>query len=191
MRLFIFWKKQKIYSYIVEVAWWKKGREKQRKSTLVRERKQTQFLKDPRKVHALPPDSSNSQTRVPLDVENRHDLWYLEGKPEILVVTNYFESLVFVELIHAQPQTKAQSSLKSGSLYLLMVSVHTYVRTYKTKHADQRVKPFFKVVLVLVLGRAAWIITTEVFQLFPYYGHDENKHLSSYCHYFTNNILGW
>ena len=54
--------------------------------------------------------------------------------------------------------TSQITSWKSGSLFLVMVSVHPYVRnvhTYKTKQTIQIVKPLFQLVLWLVLGRGA------------------------------------
>ena len=52
-----------------------------------------------------------------------------------------------IAIFNPRPST----SLKSGSLFLVMVSVHPY----KTKQTDQRVKPLFKLVLWLVLGRGS------------------------------------
>ena len=48
--------------------------------------------------------------------------------------------------VDPRPSTNQSTSLKSGSLFLLMVSVRPYIRTYKTKPTDQRVKPLFKLV---------------------------------------------
>ena len=64
-----------------------------------------------------------------------------------------------------RPSTIQSRSLKSGSLFLVMVSV----RPYKTKHTDQRVKPFFKLVLWLVLGRGSLYdrLKSCIYFLFP------------------------
>ena len=56
--------------------------------------------------------------------------------------------------IDPRPSTNQSTSLKSGSLFLVMVSDRTYVGT---KHTDKKVKPFFKLVLWLVFGRGSII----------------------------------
>ena len=61
----------------------------------------------------------------------------------------------FTTPFDSRPSTNQNTSLKSGSLFLVMVYVRPYIRTYKTKHTDQRVKPLFKLVLWLVLGRGS------------------------------------
>ena len=64
--------------------------------------------------------------------------------------------LRYVILIHAQAQTKAQGWKVVH--YFWWWCTYTYVcnvRTYKTKQTDLRVKPLFKLVLWLVLGRGS------------------------------------
>ena len=55
----------------------------------------------------------------------------------------------FLPEIDPCPSANQSTSLKSGSIFLEMVSV-------RTKRTDQRVKPFFQLVHCLALG--AWII---------------------------------
>ena len=48
-------------------------------------------------------------------------------------------------LVDPRSSTKQSTSLKSGSLFLVVVSVRTYVRTYvqnKTKQTNQRLSHF-------------------------------------------------
>ena len=70
----------------------------------------------------------------------------------------FLEDYVCCGIFDPRPSTNQSTSLKSGSLFLVMVSVCPCVcnvRTYKTKQPDQRVKPLFKLVLWLVLGRGS------------------------------------
>ena len=60
--------------------------------------------------------------------------------------------------IDPRPSTNQSASLKSGSLFLVMVSV-------RTKLTDQRVKPFFNLVLWLVFERRAWYDSSLVYFL--------------------------
>ena len=53
-----------------------------------------------------------------------------------------------LSIIDPSPSTDQSTSLKSGSLFLVMVSV----RQYKPNQTNQRVKPLFKLVFWLVLG---------------------------------------
>ena len=66
------------------------------------------------------------------------------------------------QVFDPRSSTNQSTSLKNGSLFLVMVSIHTSIRmyvcivlTYKTKQTDQRVKTLFKLVLWLVLGRGS------------------------------------
>ena len=61
-------------------------------------------------------------------------------------ITQYITQCYFFD---PRPSTNQSTSLKSGSLFLVIVSV----RPYKTKQTDQRVKSLFKLVLWLVIGR--------------------------------------
>ena len=54
--------------------------------------------------------------------------------------------------IDPRSSTNKSKSLKSD---ISGDGVRPYIRTYKTKQTDQRVKPFFKLVLWLVLGRGS------------------------------------
>ena len=60
-------------------------------------------------------------------------------------------------LVDPRPSTNQSTSLKNGSLFLVMVSIRTYVRTYvRTKQNKPiKIKPLFKLVLWLVLGRGS------------------------------------
>ena len=68
------------------------------------------------------------------------------------------EDNVVRKFFDPRPSTNQSTSLKSGSLFLVMVSVRPYIRMYvqnKTKQTDQTVKPLFKLVIWLVLGRGS------------------------------------
>ena len=51
---------------------------------------------------------------------------------------------------------------------MVSVRTYTYVRTYKTKQTDQRVKPLFKLVLWLVLGRGSLYESSHVFLFYSW-----------------------
>ena len=85
--------------------------------------------------------------------------------------------MTLVLLILAQAQTKAQAWKMVHYFWWWCPSVHTYIRTYvrpyirkyvrtyvqnKTKQTDQTVKPLFKLVLWLVLGRGSLYDTSLV-----------------------------
>ena len=77
------------------------------------------------------------------------------------VIANNFNLSIVID-----PRT----SLKSGSLFLVMVSVRSFVRKYvRKKHTDHWVKPFFKIGLWLVLGRGSlYDSSLDFFLLFSY-----------------------
>ena len=83
-----------------------------------------------------------------------------------------------VPFIDPRPSTNQSTSLKSVSLFLLMVSV----RPSKTKQTDQRVKPLFKLVLRLVLGRGSLYDSSLVCYFFyvrsSFSGHSCNLNLN-------------
>ena len=93
------------------------------------------------------------------------------------VSTNSRDLYEFLCFIDPRPSTNQSTSLKSGSLFLVMVSV----RTYKTKQTDQRVKPLCKLVLWLVLGRGSLYDSSLVWK----FNFGSEKHLDwmlfSYC----------
>ena len=64
-------------------------------------------------------------------------------------------SLKFYNNLTMDPRlsTNQSTSLKSGSLYLVMVSVLR--PSVRTKRNEQRIKPIFKLVLWLVIGRGS------------------------------------
>ena len=72
-----------------------------------------------------------------------------------------FRAIRIIVIFDPRPSTKPKHKLEKGfiiSVDGVRPSVHTYVcnvRTYKTKQTDQRVKPLFKLVLRLVLGRGS------------------------------------
>ena len=71
-------------------------------------------------------------------------------------------------IIDPRPSTNQSIGLKRGSLFLVMVSVRPSIPpyVYKTKQTDQRVKPFFKLVLWLVLGRGSLYDSSLVSNMF-------------------------
>ena len=62
----------------------------------------------------------------------------------LLSAQDYYQVLCFL-YIDPRPSTNQSTSLKNGSLYLLMVSVRPSVRpSVRTKQTDQRLKPLFQ-----------------------------------------------
>ena len=65
-------------------------------------------------------------------------------------------------LFDPRPSTNQSTGFKSGSVFLVMVSVRPYVTYVRKKYTNQSVEPFYKLVHWLVLGRGSWYYSSLV-----------------------------